>query len=234
MNWKLAYKILLAGFMLFMFSNGVSADNNGKTFEERLMEWEAEGIDVNHTEAIENVREYISQMERRDTFASLHIDREERELGIIVLSFTEEVSPIVVEEIEAIVEDPAQVSFRVVSFTEQELIEKQREIDGVVFGDEFAEKEGISVFHTATDIINNKVEIGISPFNEETVETMETYFGTDMIRVVEGQQAQLLIGEDASNSLEGDAVGEEASLEHQGDKQGLFSRLLNWLRSLFR
>lgn len=74
---------------------------------------------------------------------------------------------------------------------DDELLEKQREINAYLFEqhkDEIA-KMGFTVTHTAP--ADGYVEIGITPYKEEYAEYLYGIFGRDMVKVVEGQQAQL-------------------------------------------
>lgn len=230
--------IFLIGILVifvFVSAGSVLADEKR---ESSLREQTA--VDVNHMDTIDKIWEYIGNHVRPDIFASLHIDREEDLNGVIVLSFTEEIEEETKEEIESLRGEGSTIVFRIVPYTEKQLMEKQREIDALVFGEDniFSEK-GITVQHTSPDIINSKVQIGITPFNDETVGIVNDYFNDDMISVVEGFEAQLLIG-----SVDGD-LGEEDSnlaeatidapllLEEQSS-EGFFQRLWNWLAGLFR
>lgn len=78
--------------------------------------------------------------------------------------------------------------FAVTAFADS-MIEKQSEIDHYLFEEKAAElKEiGITVTHTAP--LENTVEIGITPFNEENVNYFYEAFGKENVTVVEGQQA---------------------------------------------
>ncbi|MBU9720082.1 MULTISPECIES: hypothetical protein [Bacillaceae] len=188
-------------------------------------------------------------------FASLHLDYEQNPAGTIILSFTVEPSDEVKKEIEALVaDDPGDVAFRVVPYTEKELMEKQREIDHAVFEENVLEDKGISVYYTSPDIINSRVEVGISPFNEETVAVIHELFGDEMVEVVEGQQPQLLIGDDAIGNKEmavvedpvlQDALDDEVEIQimssdseldvmDSGEEPGFFARIWNWFIGLFQ
>lgn len=75
---------------------------------------------------------------------------------------------------------------------EKLLLDKQREIDSYVFEQHAKdiEKRGFKV--TNTGQINGYVEIGITPFNKENADYLYSLFGKDLVKVVEGQQAQLM------------------------------------------
>ncbi len=76
---------------------------------------------------------------------------------------------------------------------DSDLLQKQGEIDAYVFKthtSEIADK-GITVTHTGP--MDNYVEIGITPYSEESAEYFYGIFGKDKVKVVEGQQAVLMI-----------------------------------------
>lgn len=230
--------VFLTGTLLsssLLFSGQVLAsEERGKNLEQLIMEWEEAGIDSNHFETIEKIRDYIAQNVDDSTFASLHIDREDQPLGIIVLSFTKEISLDVRTEIEALVEEPAKVRFRIVNYTEHQLAEKQREIGIAIFEEDVFKEDGITVYHVGTDIINNKVEIGISPFNDQTAQIVNDYFGNDLILVVEGLEIQLLTGDGKSDTEESDSKVMPISIEAEGQQKSFFSRILEWFMGLFK
>ena len=233
-------KVILAGALVstsLLFSAQALANSelNQEEREKLLVETDEEGVDINHYETIEKLRDYIEDNVNDGSFASLHIDREEALTGTVVLSFTKELSPTMKGDINALVEDPAKVSFRVVDYTEDELIEKQREIDFAAFEETVFEAKGISVYHTSTDVINNRVNIGISPFNAETAQVIYDYFDSDMIKVEEGQQVHTLI--DVATE-ETDATEEVKTISIDNattdDKPGFFSKIWNWLTQWFK
>ncbi|QGU95941.1 hypothetical protein GOM49_13325 [Clostridium bovifaecis] len=73
-----------------------------------------------------------------------------------------------------------------------QLFEKQKEIDEYVFQKHVKEIEekGFTVTHTAP--LENYVEIGITPYSKDNAEYLYGVFGSDSVKVVEGQQAVLL------------------------------------------
>ncbi|OIJ15576.1 hypothetical protein BKP35_00850 [Anaerobacillus arseniciselenatis] len=240
-------KVILAGALVstsILFSAQALANNelNQEEREKLLVEINEEGDDINHYETIEKLRNYIEDNVNDGSFASLHIDREEALTGTVVLSFTKELSPTIKDEIKALVEEPAKVSFRVVDYTEDELIEKQREINLAAFEETVFEAKGISVYHTSTDVINNRINIGISPFNAETAQVIYDYFDSNMIKVEEGQQVRTLMDvatEEAEATEEASDTSKEVttiSLDDAAtdDKPGFFSKILNWLTQWFK
>jgi hypothetical protein len=72
------------------------------------------------------------------------------------------------------------------------LLQKQSEIDAYVFEqhkDELA-KQGIQV--TNTGAVGDKVEVGILDYTDKKADYLYNLFGTELVKVVEGQQAVLL------------------------------------------
>ncbi|MFV8827787.1 hypothetical protein [Alkalihalobacterium sp. APHAB7] len=203
-------------------------ENQDQTIERIMAEVEESGIDINHTESIERVRNYIMEHVDRKLFSSLHIDRDEDPLGTIVLSFTTDLPPKMKDDLMSLVEEPTKLSFRVVSYTQDELIEKQKSVDQSVFQEKVFETEGINVYYTSPDIINNKVEIGIAPFNEQTAQLVYKYFGPEMINVVEANEVHILT-EDTASTKGITPYGDE----DRDKKDGFFSSIWNWIRGLF-
>jgi arginine repressor len=75
---------------------------------------------------------------------------------------------------------------------EDAMIAKQTEVDQNLFEKSVKEieKKGFKVTHTAP--LKDYVEIGITPFNEKNADYIYSLVGKDNIKVVEGEQAQLL------------------------------------------
>ncbi|WP_202079841.1 hypothetical protein [Caldalkalibacillus salinus] len=208
-------------------------------FTEQLMEWEAAGIDANHTATIENLRAYIDANIDPGTFAGLHIDRDERLLGTIVLSFTEEVSEETKQDMEALLSENARLQIRIVDYTEQDLMAKQEEINKVFINDDGYITEDIKMDHAGVDMINNVVEIGIRPFNEETAQVVYDRFGDEMINVVEGHAltpfdaAEGVAEASAGGGLEAELPKEAVPMPMEKQTQGVFQQMMTWFLSWF-
>lgn len=73
-----------------------------------------------------------------------------------------------------------------------EVFAKQAEVDKYVFEEKASEiaEKGITVTHTVS--LEDKVEIGITPFTEENANYFYDAFGKEDVIVVEGQQASTL------------------------------------------
>jgi len=74
---------------------------------------------------------------------------------------------------------------------DEKMIEKQAEIDKILFEqykEEIAQK-GITVTHTIP--LNDFVEIGIIPYNKENVAYINEVLGSDMINIVQGEEAEI-------------------------------------------
>jgi hypothetical protein len=92
------------------------------------------------------------------------------------------------------------VAFAVVALADnggaaQEVLNKQRQIDKYLFEDHADDIAvlGFTVTHTAP--MDTYVEIGITPFTRENADYLYGAFGSDMVKVVQGEQAVLLTGE---------------------------------------
>ena len=86
------------------------------------------------------------------------------------------------------------------------LTEKQLEIDGFVFGTGLEELavQGFSVTHTV--VIDGKVEVGITPFDDKHAAYLYDKFGSDLVQVVEGTQAGLFETTTTTPVVEEDAA----------------------------
>ncbi|NLZ91929.1 MAG: copper amine oxidase N-terminal domain-containing protein, partial [Clostridiales bacterium] len=106
--------------------------------------------------------------------------------------------------------------WRQLGYPSEELYQKHREIDKYVFEDHADEirLQGFGVTHTGPR--NGFIEIGITPYSEEYAGYLYGIFGSDMVKVVEGQQAvtlPLAAGEpdvevDALTAVDNAAVGD--------------------------
>ncbi|HHT02631.1 MAG TPA: hypothetical protein GXZ96_08115 [Firmicutes bacterium] len=88
----------------------------------------------------------------------------------------------------------------------EEVRQKQQEIDQYLFVDHAREIAGFQVTHTAPQA--DYVEIGITPFSVENAAYLYDIFGHDMVLVVAGRQAELLSPATAYNDVEIDAVAQ--------------------------
>jgi len=77
------------------------------------------------------------------------------------------------------------------SVISDEMLQKQSEIDKYLFEDhiEKINEKGFMVTHTGP--VDDYVEIGITPYNEENAAYLYSIFGEDKVKVIEGQQAEL-------------------------------------------
>lgn len=96
-------------------------------------------------------------------------------------------------------------SSHLASAAEDRLTNKQAEIDEYVAGagQEELSAQGFTVTHTG--VVGDKVEVGITPYNEQHSEFLYAKFGRDIVQVVEGEQA-ILYG---ANAAEADVVAAE-------------------------
>ncbi|MDF2512737.1 MAG: hypothetical protein K0S04_2603 [Herbinix sp.] len=71
----------------------------------------------------------------------------------------------------------------------KELMEKQRQIDQYLFEDHAKDLEAKDIFVNYTGIVEDYIEIGISPFNDENANYLYDALGKDGIKVVEFDQS---------------------------------------------
>ncbi|ETI66739.1 hypothetical protein [Neobacillus vireti] len=91
------------------------------------------------------------------------------------------------------------------------MLEKQKEVDKIIFEDkkeELAEK-GITVTHTAP--LENTIEIGVQPYNEETIQYIIEFFGEKNVTVVDGGQQAVIMTANSNELLRDGGAPEESS-----------------------
>ena len=103
-------------------------------------------------------------------------------------------------------------SWHLASAAEDRLTNKQAEIDEYVAGagQEELSAQGFTVTHTG--VVGDKVEVGITPYNEQHAEFLYAKFGRDIVQVVEGEQA-ILYG---ANAAEADVVARKKRVRIHG------------------
>lgn len=93
------------------------------------------------------------------------------------------------------------------------MLEKQKEVDKIIFEDkkeELAEK-GITVTHTAP--LENTIEIGVQPYNEVTIHYLIEFFGEKNVTVVDGGQQAVIMTANSNELLrDGEAPEESGSV----------------------
>ena len=191
-----------------LISPAVAADEEDLDFED--------GVDPNHMEVMEDLHDYVEEHLEED-FAGRYIDREERDLGVIVYLFTEMPDDEHVNAMEDLLDENAELSIETAEMTEDELNSIQQEIDNAGFN-----YGNFEITHTASMIQDTTVEVGIEPYSDENAQVIYDEFGTDYVTVVEGEEATNDMGEDNAPS---GAVQEE--------RQNLFNRIIDWFRNLF-
>lgn len=198
-------------------------------FTRQVLEWEAQGIDANHNVVREKMMAAIKASSDNQYFASMHIDREQRILGTLVFSFTQEPSEKLKDKLMSLKDELAEIEIRVVKYTQEQLYAKQDEVHRK--WDQLAE-EGIKITFVSSDIINDAVEIGIYPYEETHAKRLKELFG-EMIRVAEQPPATTL-----DMQMSGMATADMAEVtvleqEPLKIKQNVFQRLWSWVTSLF-
>ncbi|WP_208591140.1 hypothetical protein [Gracilibacillus suaedae] len=178
---------------------------------------------MNHTETIENAKQYIEE-HLADSFAGLYIDREEKQSGIVVLMFIEPIADEHRQALKTFAEQPEDLEIREVDYTEEQLIEKQKEIDGDGF-----EYDNFTIYHTGVDIITGKVVVGIDPLNEENVQYLHDKYGEELVEIVEGEQATTLEMKTMDNVMEND---KEVTTQ-QGEERNFFQKIIDTIKGWF-
>jgi hypothetical protein len=127
-------------------------------------------------------------------------------------------------------EAPVSIQIQQVS-NEDELTQKQNEIDRYVFEiheEDFA-KKGITV--TNTGVIGEYVEVGITPLNEENSNYIYEIFGKDKVKVVEGVQAVTLGSVDVPYEV---SVQMPIPIEKEASSfVAFFNNIWEWIKNIF-
>lgn len=186
--------------------------------------------------SIDDIQTYIYE-NLGETFASLHIDRDDKGRERVILSFVAEVSPSHKEAIKAIADNPELIVFHLVDFTEQQLAEKQKEIDSAW---ESLKTEGIKIHQTGVNVFINRVEIGIEPYNKDSIAKIHEFFGSEMVEVVEGHEVHLL-ADGAEPALAPEGAAEESISQDNfaldasatDEKIGFFQRIALFFKAIF-
>ncbi|WP_163538356.1 hypothetical protein [Gracilibacillus sp. YIM 98692] len=194
-NLSKGFLIMFMMLIFIILEHGVSAEANSDGLTKQIRDWEEEGIDPNHHEARDSVLDYISE-HLSETYAGMYIDREQRDLGVMVFLFTEPVAEHHTQEMQGLIQGPAEIEFKEVAYTEEELRDKQKKIDSNGF-----EYEAFTITHTGVDIKNTIVEIGIDPYTEENAQTLYDQFGEEQIEIVEGKPVTTLEMETTSTDV---------------------------------
>ncbi|SHN26543.1 hypothetical protein [Gracilibacillus kekensis] len=231
MNFNLAkwVSFIMIIFLLSLLADGVGAEVGSKGLTNEIVELEEDGVDPNHSQAREKVLDYINT-NVSETFAGMYIDREEKDLGVLVFLFTEEPSNHHKAQMKNLIEEPTEICFKEVAYTEQELMERQDEVnkDGLDY-------ENFTIYHTGIDIINTKVEIGIAPYSEENAQKLYDKYGQDLINVVEGSKASTLEMQPLETAEEGKVTTIKPE-ESTSDDEGLnfFQKIIEAIKGWFQ
>ncbi len=109
---------------------------------------------------------------------------------------------------------------------DEEILQKHKEIDKYIFEDHAQELSEKDFIVTRTGPLEDYVEIGISPYSEESANYLYEIFGKDLVKVVEAEQAELL--NTATDSLAAEAVSVEAT-----DTNNSFNKQVLYLIGVF-
>jgi hypothetical protein len=121
--------------------------------------------------------------------------------------------------------------WRQLGYPSEELYQKHREIDKYVFEDHADEirLQGFGVTHTGPR--DGFIEIGITPYSEEYADHLYEVFGSDMVKVVEGQQAvtlPLIIDGEPDVEVDSYAAGDTVISGDQGVGIRLNGKMLSF------
>lgn len=141
---------------------------------------------MDYTSAIPNITEYIARNISNDTFSSMHLERKAGGNEKLILSFTAEIPASHRRQILGLARNPGLIVFRRVDFSQNQLMQKQREIDRLW---NTLAREGIQICHTHIDAVTNRVEIGIDPYTKAAAAKLRQRFDPAMIQVVQGHPA---------------------------------------------
>lgn len=94
---------------------------------------------------------------------------------------------------EAVAPDTAAADAPVSSqLPDQNIVARQDEVNKTLFEDKTAELEGKGISIMYTTPIDDYIEVGIQPYNKENAEFIYSLTGEDMVKVVEGQEPELM------------------------------------------
>ncbi|MDQ0338452.1 hypothetical protein J2S00_001236 [Caldalkalibacillus uzonensis] len=167
--------------------------------------------------SVGKVQEYADENIDADIFASIHLEWENERM-LVVLSVTEPLRDEQQLALQQLVQEPAELKIRIVDYSAEELYRKQAEIDMRAF-----EYQGVKIWYVGVNVFDNRLEIGIDPFNEDTAQLVYDQYGEDMITVVEGHEVKTLhlpvsSGEEPRMDL---AVDGEFEAEKTGDGESM-------------
>lgn len=96
------------------------------------------------------------------------------------------------------------------------VVQRQEEVNKILFEDKASEIEakGISIYYTTP--IDNYIEVGIAPFNEDNANYIKSLIGEDMVQVIEGKEPELMatsgLAEDTVTTAVDDSKAAEAQV----------------------
>lgn len=105
--------------------------------------------------------------------------------------------------------------------TDKELTELQAKIDQFVFVDHADEIKAKEFMVTTTGVIDGYVEVGILPYSEENAKLITDNFGTEKVKVVEGEDIIMYAFDEGINT---DAEASKSTTDIQFD-ESIFNKL---------
>lgn len=111
-----------------------------------------------------------------------------------------------------------------IAVVDEELAKKQEEIDYTVFNKKSKEIEEKGFTVVSTGMVDKFIEVRIEPYNEENAEYLYNILGRDMVKVVDGEQAELLNSDSDSpdaelNITSSEEVVHDAELYTENDEK---------------
>jgi len=84
-------------------------------------------------------------------------------------------------------------TFNISSTINEDLLQKQKDVDQYLFVDHAKEIEELGFMVTYTGQVDDYVEVGIAPYNETNANYIYEIFGNENVKVVKGEQATLAV-----------------------------------------
>lgn len=102
-------------------------------------------------------------------------------------------------------------TFNISSTINEDLLQKQKDVDQYLFVDHAKEIEELGFMVTYTGQVDDYVEVGIAPYNETNANYIYEIFGNENVKVVKGEQATLA----ATSQLAPDGIMTTTQAEQQ-------------------
>ncbi len=101
-----------------------------------------------------------------------------------------------------------------IAVVDEELAKKQEEVEDIVYNKNSKEIQEKGFVVLSTGMVNKFVELRIEPYNEENAEYLYSVLGRDMVKVVGGEQAEVINAEEGSETTEFNITSSEDSIQN--------------------